>query len=115
MDRYLKPVRFDCDPNAAGADKEFKHWLTTFKNFAKSVKIPLTTQSSAPDASSGTTTMTTTTSGTPEAAEGETDGETDHKLTMLINYLAANVYEYIADCTTFDNAIATLTGIYIKI
>ena len=106
MDRYLKPVRFDCDPNAAGADKEFKHWLTTFKNFAKSVKIP----------------TAATPSDTPsQASEASTDGtsntsndDTDHKLTMLINYLAANVYEYIADCTTFDQAIETLTGIYIK-
>ena len=39
MDKYLKPARFDCDPNAAGADKHFKHWLKTFQNFINAINI----------------------------------------------------------------------------
>ena len=102
MDRYLKPSRFDCDPNAAGSDKEFKHWLTTFKNFAKSIKLT-------------TTPSNTTSEGTDNQSNTTVADETgDAKLVMLINYLAANVYEYIADCTTFDQAINTLTQIYVK-
>ena len=97
MEKYLKPPRFDCDPNAVGSDKQFKHWLTTFKNFISTInattRAPATSDSTA-DAS-------------PEAT-------TDTKLITLINYVATNVYEYIADCSTYDDAIDTLTKIYVK-
>ena len=33
MDKYLRPTRFDCDPNTARVDKQWKHWLKTFENF----------------------------------------------------------------------------------
>ena len=39
MDKYLKPSRFGCDPNAAGAEKQFKHWLRTFQNFVATIKF----------------------------------------------------------------------------
>ena len=105
MDKYLKPSRFDCDPNAVGADKQFKHWLATFKNFISTITIPTTTANTA----------------TPAATDGE-DGNTattasggsDKKLEMLMNYVAANVFDYIHDCDTYDNAIETLTNIYVK-
>ena len=90
MDKYLKPARFDCDPNSPGSDKQFKHWLTTFKNFVGTIN----TASSA----------------------SNTDAEAapDTKLNTLINYISASVFEYIADATTYDAAIKTLTDIYVK-
>lgn len=36
------------------------------------------------------------------------------KLDILINYVAPTVYEYIAECKTFDSAISTLERIYVK-
>ena len=73
MDKYLKPARFDCDPNSPGSDKQFKHWLTTFKNFVGTIN----TASSA----------------------SNTDAEAapDTKLNTLINYISASVFEYIGN------------------
>ena len=36
------------------------------------------------------------------------------KLVTLINYVAPNVYEYIAECTTYETAIETLEALYLK-
>ena len=36
------------------------------------------------------------------------------KLQILINYISPTVYEYISECATYDDAIATLTSIYNK-
>ena len=33
MDKYLRPARFDCDPNTVGVDKQWKHWLKASENF----------------------------------------------------------------------------------
>ena len=97
MDKYLKPSRFDCDPNAAGADKQFKHWLKTFQNFVSTIKFE--------------TAATAGTEDTVQTAAAQTE---QLKLTTLVNYIAANVYEYIADSETYDDAINTLTNIYVK-
>lgn len=35
MEKYLKPNRFDCEPNVPGADKQWRHWLRTFQNFIR--------------------------------------------------------------------------------
>ena len=82
MDKYLRPARFDYDPHVVGADKQFKYWLRTFQNFVGTVDVP-----------------------------NPTDASPDFKLTALINYISANVYEYITDCNTYDDAIETLTRI----
>ena len=100
MDKYLKPARFSCDPNASGADKQFKHWLRTFQNFIKTLKTAAPTPSVASENEN--------TSGTTTEDSG------DLKLTTLTNYVEANVFEYILDCTTYDEAISTLTKIYVK-
>ena len=93
MDKYLKPSRFDSDPNAVGSDKQFKHWLTTFKNFVSTIKPP-------------------TPAPTQEAATNDPAGDVptpDPKLNTLINYVSASVFEYIANAATYDIAIQTLT------
>ena len=92
MDKYLKPSRFDCEPGSSGADKQFKHWLRTFTNFISNIKLPTTT--------------TTT--------DGATATATDHKLITLINYISPDVFEFIIDCTTYDDAIKLLTSVFVK-
>ena len=37
MDKFLKPERFDADPNSSTATVEWRHWLHTFENFLKSL------------------------------------------------------------------------------
>ena len=96
MDRYLRPSRFDGDPNTAGSDKHFKHWLKTFQNFGKTVK-------------SANVTATAATAG--EEADAAAEDVTDVELITLINYVAANAYDYIADCTSYAEAITTVTNI----
>ena len=79
MDKYLRPTRFDCDPNTVGVDKQWKHWLKTFENFLVAI-----------------------------------NSHTPDKLVTLTNYIAPNVYEYIVDCATYDEAIEVLKGLYVK-
>jgi hypothetical protein len=38
MDKYLRPERFDSNPNSATASKEWAHWFRTFKNFMKTIQ-----------------------------------------------------------------------------
>ena len=104
MDKYLKPARFSCDPNASGADKQFKHWLRTFQNFIKTINTAAPT-------TTATATTTETTDGDTTATAAPAD---DLKLTTLTNYVEANVFEYIQDCQSYDEAIETLTKIYVK-
>ena len=37
-----------------------------------------------------------------------------NKLNTLINYVAPSVYEYIAHCEAYEEAIETLTKVYVK-
>ena len=38
MERFLRPERFDCNPNSSSATQEWNHWFRTFKNFLSSVE-----------------------------------------------------------------------------
>ena len=42
------------------------------------------------------------------------EGHEIKKLDTLINYLSPSVYKYIADCTTFDDAIKRLEELYVQ-
>ena len=37
MDKYLRPNRFEVDPNVTGADKQWSHWYKTFTNFLAAI------------------------------------------------------------------------------
>ncbi|XP_045132103.1 uncharacterized protein LOC123518976 [Portunus trituberculatus] len=37
MDKFLRPDRFDADPNSSGAASEWKHWYRTFNNFLEAI------------------------------------------------------------------------------
>ena len=84
MDRVLKPNRFDTEPDDATASKQWNHWIKTFENFLNTLN---TSQTSLDD---GT------------------------KLSILINYVAPSIYEYISECQTYACAVKTLKDLYIK-
>ncbi|XP_068225048.1 uncharacterized protein [Palaemon carinicauda] len=81
MERFLRPERFEADPDSATAAKEWTHWLRTFNNFYQAV------QKTSPSAD---------------------------KLILLTNYVAPRVYDYLADCDTYDKAEKALTSLYVK-
>lgn len=73
------PAWFDGDPNITGADKK---WIKTFENFLNSIEP---TQVTNTDGTSFTRTV--------------------DKLSTLTNYISLNVYEFITDCTTYEQSI----------
>ena len=79
MDKFLRPERFEADPNSSESAREWKHWYKTFDNFLRSIE------------------------------ERQPD-----KLNILINYVSSRVYEFIADCSDYDSAIASLVNLYVK-
>ena len=80
----MKPVRLDLDPNATNAAKEWKHWKITFQNFIELTEASLQ------------------------------HGQTLNKLNMLINCVSSNVFEYMEDSGTYENAIQILEKLYVK-
>ena len=84
MDKFLRPQVFDVEPNSQLADKNYLHWKKTFDNFIKTLE------------------------------KGLKAGETLDKLPLLENSISATVYEYISDCTSYDEAEKVLKDVYIK-
>ena len=80
MDKYLKPDRFNAEPNSSSCAKEWKHWKKTFDNFLTAIEA------------------------------------TDHaiKLNLLNNYVSPDVYEIIADCADYTDAMSLLENTFIK-
>ena len=91
MDKYLRPERFDADPNMTGADKRYKHWIKTFENFLNSIELTPVTN-----------------------VDGTSTERAVDKLSTLMNYISSNVFEFIADCTTYEESIEILQSLYIK-
>ena len=91
MDKFLRPARFDVDPNDTGADKHWKHWIKTFENFLASIEPTQITN-----------------------ADGTTTNREPDKLSTLINYISSNVYELIADCTSYESSLEILKNVYVK-
>ena len=79
MDRALRPIRFDVNPNEPNAAKEFTHWMKTFEHYCE--VLPQTGLD---------------------------------KLKLLPNYLSPQVFDYINDKTTYDDAVKALKDIYVK-
>ena len=42
------------------------------------------------------------------------EGQTLDKLSLLVNNISAEIYSYISDQTTYDNAMTALQNIYVK-
>ena len=83
-----KPARFDADSNSQKGAKQLKHWLKVFTHFSQRCHR------------------------TNEEEEQETRA-TNH-LQLLFAYVSADVYEYIEDCRTYDEAVTKLKSVYIK-
>ena len=79
MDRALRPLRFETNPNDVNAAKEYQHWIRTFEHYVD--VLP---------------------------SEGL------DKYKVLANYLSPQVYDYISEKTTYDDAVAVLQAIYVK-
>ena len=69
-------LRFNAYPNSPTASKKWKYWLRTLQNFINSLN-----------------------------SNSNNTGNND-KLNLLINLVSPAMYEYIADCTTYDEAIS---------
>ena len=79
MDRALRPVRFDVNPNSLNAAKEYNHWIQTFEHYVE--VLPQTGL---------------------------------NKFKVLANYVSPQIYDYISDKTTYEDAIAVLKSLYVK-
>ena len=42
------------------------------------------------------------------------EGQMPNKLDVLINYVSPRVYDYIAECETYDDAVSVLESLYVK-
>ena len=87
MDKHLRPSRFECEPNASNAEKQWKHWYRTYENFINSINFA------------------------PETTNEERDQQ---KLSTLINYVSPSVYEFIAEAPNYVRAINILRELYVK-
>ena len=87
MDKYLKPARFDTNPNSSTAAKEWIHWHKTLMNFIEILPIP---------------------------EETTVERQSILKLNTLHNFLDYAVFEYISGCTNFEDAISILNSVYVK-
>ena len=80
----MQPSRLDLDANSSSASKEWCHWFVTFENYIEVLDASL-------------------------AGERRTN-----KLKALVNCVSHRVFEYIADCNSYDEAITVLRNLYKK-
>ena len=85
MDKLLKPAKLSIDPNSSAAAKEWNHWSRTFKSYVSRYVT--------------------------SASEEEANAD---KLAALINCATPEVFEYIDQCETYDEAEAVLQKLYVK-
>ena len=85
----MKPNRLDLDPSAPFASKQWKHWMKTFENYIGEFAT-----------------------GSAQSSSGSTI--TINKLNILVNCVSHQVYDYIEDCTTYDEAKKILESLYVK-
>ena len=85
MDKLLRPERLTTPPSEHNSQQKWVHWKRTFDNFLS--KCP-----------SGTA----------------TDISDEDKLSLLINSISTELFDYIASCETYATAIACLQSLFIK-
>lgn len=84
MERYLKPDKFEADPNEPTCSKQWKYWLKTFESFMAKI------------------------------ASNEKEITSEDKLNLLINHVSQSVFDFISESTTYEEAIDILNKIFIK-
>jgi hypothetical protein len=107
MDRALKPERFTTLANTSNAAAEWKHWFCTFENYINSVNCQ----------SASSTAETTTRSTSKSKATSSSKPSPSLKvnpLHCLINCVSSSIFNYFADCTTYESAITILRELYEK-
>lgn len=87
MDRALRPERLETDPNQSEASKDWQHWRRTFENFVDVV--------------------------TRDNNDEDEDMEAT-KFKILPNFLSPKIYQYIEECTSYQESLMTLEAIYVK-
>ena len=101
-EKYLRPARFETEPNSLTAEKEWRHWYRTFSDFiVKAIRTTPVTAGTGGDAP------------VPDAATIARELQ-QSKLSCLFNHVSAAIYDYIAEATDYDGAIATLQNLYVK-
>lgn len=90
MDKYLRPERFDVDPSNTFATCTWLHWRKTFENF-----IDASIKETGDD-------------------KAKLESINKNKLLLLLNHVSPNVYSYISDARSYDEAIKVLEKIYVK-
>ena len=81
MDRLTQSSRLDLDANSSSALKKWCHWFVTFKNYIEVLDASL-------------------------AEERRTN-----KSKALVNCISHHVFEYIADCDSYYEAITVIQSI----
>ncbi len=84
MEKLLKPPKLAIDPNEVSAAKEWKHWVRTFRSYMNRYVVS-----------------------SPELADAE-------MLEALNSLATADVYEYVENCETYDQAERLLQKLYVK-
>ena len=95
--RHLRPTRFETEPNSITAEKEWKHWYRCFANYIDIIIPAVATNED--DAAPGAQAL----------AEVQ-----QKKLSTLINFISASIYDYVADAADYDSAITVLQNLYVK-
>ena len=96
MDKAFKPSRLDLSPDSSSATRQYRHWLRTFENFLSTLKLPESYSSRV---------------GGDVTVEMVKD---QMQLDALTNFVSAEIWADIKDCTTYVNAIMTLNELFIK-
>ena len=91
MDELYKPAPFNASPDSPTAAKEWMYWKNNFEFFMNNVPPP-----------------------TIGCNDGSHRPQAVNKLLALTNCVAFSVFEHIADCKTYSEAIARLDRIYLK-
>ena len=95
-DKLLKPKALDLNVDDPAATRKFEHWLHSCRKFMLTVKLPQEYQDRVTD------------NVTRAILEEE------FKLDVLINLVSADIYSDIRGCTGYTEAIAVLTGLFVK-
>ena len=82
----MRPSRFDAEPNILNAEREYKHWMKTFRNYLECAML-----------------------------EGDSPPLLDRKkYHSLINNVSINMFKLICDADNFNSAMQKLDEAFIK-
>ena len=95
--KVLTPDRLDVDPNLPTAEKQYSHWRRNFIYFLEDSHEAATASTAGGEAS------------TAPVANQER-----FNLRSLTKYVSYAVYEYIANCSTYTEALAVLDKLFLK-